>query len=207
MRSGTCSARATWARRTAGSDSSCWPTATAQSYGTQKGLNPGAQYRPSLATLARQDWPTPRASENENRQTKATPSQLAGEHGWSLGAAVNHWPMPNSAKAGNDTTLTCSGDGRETPNKLGWAVAIEPGSAWPTPMASDFKSRGGSAGWEGSDLVSTVAATFDPVRNVALNPAWVCRLMGFPDGWTLTSGPRDAAKRSTPASPRARRRA
>ena len=169
MRRGTCSAQATWAHRTGGSDSSCWPTATAQSYGTQKGLNPGAQYRPSLATLVKQDWPIPRASENENRQTKASPSQLAGEHGWSLGAAVNH--------------------------------------DWATPMASDYKSRGGSAGWDGSDLVSQVAATFLPVRNATLNAAWVCRLMGFPDGWTIISGPLVAAKRSTPASPRARRRA
>ena len=115
------------------------------------------------------DWPTPRASENENRQTKASPSQLAGEHGWSLGAAVNH--------------------------------------QWATPMASDYKSRGGSAGWDGSDLVSQVAATFVPLRNAALNSAWVCRLMGFPDGWTVIDGPPVAVKRSTPASPRARRRA
>ena len=33
-------------------------------------------------------WPTPRASENENRQTKPTPSQLAGTHGLSLAAQV-----------------------------------------------------------------------------------------------------------------------
>ena len=50
-------------------------------------------------------------------------------------------------------------------------------------------------------------ATFVPVRNSALNSAWVARLMGFPDGWTITDGPPVAVKRSTPASPRARRRA
>jgi hypothetical protein len=123
------------------------------------------------------DWPTPRASENENRQTKATPSQLAGEHGWSLGAAVNHWPTPNASPLTSSMTLTCSGDGRTTPNKLGWSVAIEPTEA------------------------------FVPACGAALSPAWVCRLMGFPDGWTITSGPPAVAKRSTPASLRARRRA
>src|SRR4029077_16834095 len=41
------------------------------------------------------------------------------------------WPTPNSSKAGNDVTLTASGDGRQKPNKLGWAVAM-----WPTPDAS-----------------------------------------------------------------------
>ena len=29
-------------------------------------------------------WPTPRASANENRQTKPTPSQEAGQHGMNL---------------------------------------------------------------------------------------------------------------------------
>jgi hypothetical protein len=33
-------------------------------------------------------WPTPRSSPNENRQTKRTPSQEAGEHGLSLAAEV-----------------------------------------------------------------------------------------------------------------------
>ena len=49
---------------------------------------------PTLAALAlagelpRRMWPTPRASANENRQTKRTPSQEAGTHGLSLAAEV-----------------------------------------------------------------------------------------------------------------------
>ena len=43
-------------------------------------------------------------------------------------------PTPTSEKAGNDTGLRCSGDGREKPNKLGWAVAL-----LPTPTARDWK--------------------------------------------------------------------
>jgi hypothetical protein len=35
----------------------------------------------------------------------------------------------------------------------------------------------------------------------------VATLMGFPADWTATDGPQVAAKRSTPTSPRARRRA
>jgi len=184
-------------------------------------------------------WPTPRTSENENRQTKATPSQLAGEHGWSLGAAVNHqWPTPTTtegkgptrgakAQGGmglSETVRTWLSPTVEDAGRMGspeWAARWASGEAipetqqrlrtqvlatWSTPMASDYKSRGGSAGWEGSDIVSAAATTFDPVRNVALNPAWVCRLMGFPDGWTIISGPPVVAKLSTPASPRARRR-
>ena len=117
------------------------------------------------------DWPTPRASESENRQTKASPSQLAGEHGWSFGAAVNHqWPTPNAA------------DDRPRGNSESAATA-----------------RRMAAGGRQISLSMTVPG--------ALSPAWVCRLMGFPDGWTVISGPPAVAKRSTPASPRARRRA
>ena len=33
-------------------------------------------------------WPTPRASPNENRDTRPHPSMIAGKHGWGLTAAV-----------------------------------------------------------------------------------------------------------------------
>lgn len=159
------------------------------------------------------DWPTPRASENENRQTKASPSQLAGEHGWSLGAAVNHqWPTPNACGPANSTTLTCSGDGRGKPNKLGWAVAIEPRTAHPsesTRSTPTVNAAQNATAGPSQRLRNTpgLAAEADASAVAPLNPAWVAALMGFPDGWTVTAGPRVAVKRSTPASPRARRRA
>ncbi|MFE2673754.1 hypothetical protein [Streptomyces hygroscopicus] len=44
--------------------------------------------------------PTPRASENENRQTKRTPSQEAGRHGKSLAAEMGELlPTPTSTDA------------------------------------------------------------------------------------------------------------
>lgn len=43
-------------------------------------------------------------------------------------------PTPNAAKASSDTSLRCSGDGREKPNKLGWAVSE---MMLPTPVAND----------------------------------------------------------------------
>ena len=42
----------------------------------------------SLAVVAQTLLPTPRASANENRQTKRTPSQEAGDHGLCLAAEV-----------------------------------------------------------------------------------------------------------------------
>src|SRR5690606_7556037 len=54
------------------------------------------------------------------------------------GNASGYWPTPNTCKASNDVTLQCSGDGRQKPNKLGWAVAANtPSGNWPTPTRSD----------------------------------------------------------------------
>lgn len=41
-------------------------------------------------------YPTPRASENENRQTKLTPSQMAGRRGLNLASVVNLFPTPTA---------------------------------------------------------------------------------------------------------------
>jgi hypothetical protein len=58
-------------------------------------------------------------------------------------------PTPNVAKVSNDLEVTCSGDGRERPNKLGWAIAM-----LPTPKASGG-NRGdcpSEAMWNSPDL-------------------------------------------------------
>ncbi len=83
--------------RTDDSESSLLPTPSAVTYGSNQGGAAGrtGKVRPSLQTMAAKDmWPTPRASANENRQTRVTPSQEAGTHGRSLAAEVNArtWP-------------------------------------------------------------------------------------------------------------------
>ena len=60
-----------------------WPTPRTE--GFDAGSHRGS---PDSLHAAVKLWPTPRASENENRQTKPTPSQLAGQHGLSLAAEV-----------------------------------------------------------------------------------------------------------------------
>lgn len=79
-----------------------WPTPNVAGGGNQCELTPhkGHYLRPSgqkahlgLDQAVRM-WPTPRASESENRQTKPTPSQLAGKHGRSLAAEVGMFPTP-----------------------------------------------------------------------------------------------------------------
>lgn len=54
------------------------------------------------------------------------------------GKGSGYWPTPNAAPLSNDLNLQCSGDGRQKPNKLGWAVAVNtPSGNWPTPTCSD----------------------------------------------------------------------
>jgi hypothetical protein len=45
------------------------------------------------------------------------------------------WPTPNASPVTFDGP-NCSGDGREKPNKLGWAVQM-----WPTPTANNYESE------------------------------------------------------------------
>lgn len=47
-------------------------------------------------------WATPRASANENRQTKMTPSQLRGDHGLCLAAQAATWPTVTTQDSENN---------------------------------------------------------------------------------------------------------
>lgn len=159
-------------------------------------------------------WPTVTQGSAHERLTKYA------QGGTPLTMAVHLYPTPNAAKAGNDLTLTCSGDGRQTPNKLGWAVAQR---MWMTPKARDADfgtpSTSGRSREMSTHLGTQVAAVEGllPTPQVSvgrnntanrkpgskhspgetiydlayragggtlkLNPDWVSRMMGFPDGW------------------------
>ena len=77
------------------------------------------------------NWGSMRNGECWGRMMPALPT---------FGSESGFWPTPGAAKANNDVNLTCSGDGRAKPNKLGWAVAE---SLWPTPRASDGEKCSG----------------------------------------------------------------
>ena len=102
------------------------PTPSAVNYGSNQGGAAGrvGKIRPSLETMARKDlWPTPRASPNENRQLKPTPSQLAGTHGRSPAAAVNlATPAARDYRHPNKKAFTERGGGtrgEQLPNQIG----------------------------------------------------------------------------------------
>lgn len=81
------------------------------------------------------------------------------------------WPTPNSLAASNDLNLCCSGDKRDKPNKLGWAVK------WETPNAAD--AVGSHGGGQSRSLRTDVSGL-----GGQLNADWVELLMGFSHGWT-----------------------
>jgi len=153
-------------------------------------------------------WPTPRASANENRQTKPTPSQEAGKHGMNLATSAVMWPTPQT-----DSFRSRGGDRKHEKGLDGMA------RDWPTPMANDgCKPSAGnrrtadlthaSRMWmtptarDHKDGATTLANT--PVNGLlgrqvlvtpmagsgtsdvrrTLNPAFVEALMGWPTGWT-----------------------
>ena len=206
MRSGSISALPTSERRT--DESGCSSSrggemwATAQAHDAKGSPGASAQtrggFQASLPSQVR-TWPTPMTVNRTSQKAqtgRTTSGPSRGGPSYGLEDVVRRegraWPTPSAARAGNDLTLTCSGDGRETPNKLGWAVAmLSQGSAKPTPAARDFKDTGTSPSEFERNTPGLAARA-----GGSLNPDWVSQLMGFPAGWTspLTDGPQGRAR-------------
>ena len=122
------------------------------------------------------DWaallPTPRASANENRQTKRTPSQEAGKHGRNLAAEVcSLLPTPRATDGtnGGPNQRGSSGD-------LMLPAAVQPGR-WGQYAAA-------IARWE-HILGRPAPEPTEPSKSdaVRLSPRFVEWLMGLPEGW------------------------
>ncbi len=136
----------------------------------------GENYSVSLATMANRDlWPTPRSSPNENRQTKPSPSQLAGKHGMNLATAVNMWPTPRAqdAKHGAATEWELQ-SGRSH-------LHIEVAKQLPIPTARDWRHGSANQPLEKMRLNDTIAHEGNGGQ---LSPDWTEWLMGWPTGWT-----------------------
>lgn len=131
-------------------------------------------------------WSTPRASENENRQTRPTPSQVAGEHGMNLATEASLWQTPRAARGGQ------RGNDRKDEQLLQGQAEL-----WATPRAEERQQRNSQAGHVDLSLqVQTIRpgpTSSPPPRGCRPQlGAWFAEfLMGLPPGWTeLTdSGP------------------
>jgi hypothetical protein len=136
------------APRTGGIASGFWPTPR------HEGFDAGAHRgNPDSLHSAVKMWPTPRASENKNRQTKPTPSQLAGTHGKSLAAEVmvaeGFFPTPSAS------------DNRDR------------GHANMPAIKRRMEI--------GKQVMLSMQVQQGPGQKLSAD--WVTRLMGYPDGW------------------------
>jgi len=93
-------------------------------------------------------WPRWGSMRNGVSWARMMPAHLTSEN------ASGFWPTPGAAKANNDVGLRCSGDRRDKPNKLGWAVAK---SMWPTPTVNGNHNRKGLSPQSGDGLATAVA--------------------------------------------------
>lgn len=118
------------------------------------------------------------------------------------------FPTPNASKAGNDVNLTCSGDGREKPNKLGWAVAE---SLLPTPRHEGFDAGAHRGKPDSLHAAVKMAPTPRPCtgdRSSGMNRTKLCEWMDENGGRMLPTptaqdgknngGPSQAARNSLP---------
>lgn len=115
-------------------------------------------------------WPTPRASENENRTTKPAPSHGRG-HGKVLAGEVHremcNWPTPTVAEADK---ISCR------PNYGQLALSNHPAiHGYEVDRERLNKSRNGQPDQERP-------STNGKPRG-SLNSTWVSQLMGYPPGW------------------------
>lgn len=107
------------------------------------------------------EWATPRASENENRTTRITPSQVSGKHGQYLAVQVlGEWPTPTAEPYGSNRGGSMGREGQPVRPSLERAAREWPShrasdgeggqdlrtavQEWPTPTARDWRSTAAS---------------------------------------------------------------
>lgn len=89
--------------------------------------------------------PTPRASANENRQTKRTPSQEAGKHGLSLAAEVcSLLPTPTATPYGTNQSPSPGAAVRPSLNSLAPTLLSMSAAAPPADVVSPSTTQAGS---------------------------------------------------------------
>jgi len=142
-------------------------------------------------------WPTPRA--NEGTGDKIPPGRQGG---LALKQAVHLWPTPRSTDCKNGNGKT----GNRTPEaaaKAGWTLPELTRAMWPTPTSRDHKDGPFCPNVDTNGLLGRTVwnGPSEPTeKRGALNPEFVCWLMGFPPEWDA------CAPTAMPSSRKSRRK-
>jgi hypothetical protein len=135
---------------------------------------------PRTAGIGSGLWPTPNVAGGGNT-CELTPHKghylrPSGEKAHlGLDQAAKMWPTP---RAEFD-----SGRHRGQPDTLHSAVKL-----WGTPTSRDHKDVGDMTNVPENGLLGRQVLNDQGQAGTKLNSAWVCRMMGYPDGWLILDG-------------------
>lgn len=167
-----------------------YPTPSATLYGSSQNEGEVPHDRPTRGTWAKK-WPTPTKSVAERGGR-----ERGREGGPDLGVAVKRWQTPMA----NEGLNRNQGSNRRDKLESGLTSQVMRRAPWPTPTAGDG-ARSGASGYstesghhEGTTLTDATCRTPGRLPPTTcthgggcrwrLNPRFVERLMGFPEGWT-----------------------
>lgn len=157
-------------RRTSESEPTGWPTPVANT-NPQPETKRGLQHVAGAARLT--GWQTPVANDANGsthcysgKNQDGSPKVCLKLPGTVL---LTGWPTPKVNYITNATTVQMSADGRETPNKIGWAASL----CGPLRLTVFGEMRTGSY--------------VEMANGVQLNPAHSRWLMGLPHAWDESS--------------------
>lgn len=150
---------------TCGSGSGLWPTPVADGDRTTDYKQGGR----SLGRAVRQ-WPTPKSSPSGPDYARAGRDGSGGDD---LATAVARETFPTPCVADAEGGRTSKGSKR--PDEAGLAVTVK--RLLPTLTVQDAKNNGAASQHERN------TKPLNAEVGGALNPAWVCWLMGWPPGW------------------------
>lgn len=161
-----------------------WKVKTTPAGRLMSRLAPSMRRTSAAASIGSQaTWPTPLKSDADGGARPADSKR--GPMPGLRAATAATWPTPRSSDEKNGNGKT----GNRTPEaaaKAGWTLPELARATWPTPTSRDYKDGSFCANVETNGLLGRTVwngPSEQTEKPGALNPEFVCWLMGFPPEW------------------------